>query len=94
MKLKYAYYITTSDLDGFYKSVIPAGTILHPYYQSDRAIRNSDGKYYSRFVFDTEEGAKYHGDGGSVRYAEFCDKEQTFTGLKGLTKREFKALQK
>ena len=94
MRLKYNQYITTSPLDGFYGSVIPAGTILYPCYMSDRAIKNSDGEYYSRFVFDTVKGSKYHNADGNIRYADFCDKRQAFTGLRGLSNREFRALQK
>lgn len=93
MRLKYNQYIATTDLTGFYGATITAGTILYPYYKSDKAIRSSEGTWYSRFVFDTVKGASYDGD-GNIRYAEFCDKSQTFTGLRGLTNREFKALQK
>ncbi len=59
MKLKNDTFLLNEDTQGFYKSTIKAGTVLHCYNTIDKPTRHNGESHY-RFVFDTIKGASGH----------------------------------
>lgn len=63
-------YTTLEEIRGFYKSVIPEGTVIYPYNGNDCKPIMHGGRWHWRFVFDTMPNAKAHDEPkGNVRCA-------------------------